>query len=486
MRLKYQLFLTLLLSSGVLIAVLAAFSSWSFDRGFLAYVDDTERQRLEPLIEALAEGHAREGDWRRVIGNREAWVALLDEHIGGRRRRPPSGPSAPRREPPPGPSSGSPPGDGRLLTIDPRLLLADAERRVLIGRAPREESDVRWQPIRVAERTVGYLGYRPLKALPGRLDQLFAARQKRSFLYAALAMVLLSALLAIALAARIVRPLLQVNDAVERIGRGQYAHRVPVGGADEIGKLARDINRLALTLEKNLTARRQWLAEISHELRTPVAVLRGELEAIQDGVKALDAAAVASLHAEALRLGRLIDDLHELTVSDVGALDYRFEPLDLREILSDRLAAARNVAEALSVEAVLGEKPAPIEGDRQRLGQLVDNLLQNSLRYTEAGGRVRIALSRGDHRIVVDWSDSAPGVDDEHLPRLFEPLYRVDASRRRDGRLGEGSGTADGSGLGLAIVRKIVEAHGGEVTAGHSALGGLSVRIELPERAGAN
>lgn len=503
MRLKYQLFLTLLLVSTLLIALMAGIGRASFDRGFREYVNEVERERLAPLAEALAEGYAGYGDWAWVaVDDGETWAALIGEHVAARPGgRPPRGPDGPdgsgRSGGPEGPGErgdrGPPPG------TDARLLLADADHRVLIDRARpgRAGQPVRWQPIELDGAAVGYLGHRRPEPPPGDIDEAFAAQQRHSFLYAAAAMGLLSAVLAIPLAARIVRPLLGVADAVTRIGRGEYAHRMPVDRRDEIGDLARDVNRLAATLETSLAARRRWLAEISHELRTPVAILRGELEAIQDGVQRLDAAAIDSLHAEALRLGRLVDDLHALTLSDAGALDYRFEDLDLREVLAGRLDAGRGggAERSIALEWLPGERPVDVRGDRQRLEQLVDNLLRNSLRYTDEGGTVRVTLSRiagdgvggeargvpgdgsrdGNGRAIIDWSDSAPGVGAEHLPRLFEPLYRVDASRHRD---------TGGAGLGLAIAARIVEAHGGTVSAHPSALGGLSVRIELPTTTG--
>ena len=460
MRLRYQLFLALLLASAVLVVLMAAIGSYRFDRGFLGYVNALERERLAPLVEALADGYAREDGWDWIAGDERVWRETLRESLGRR-----SGRRPPER------------GSTRRRPFVPDLLLADAEGRPLVGRRS-PDGPAAWLPIEVGGATVGRLRHRSMERLPGGLDAAFAASQQRGFLLAALAMVPVSALLAIGLAGRVVRPLTDVADAVERIGRGEYAHRLPAARRDELGALSRDINRLAATLESSLEARRRWLAEISHELRTPVAVLRGELEAIQDGVQALDAEAVDSLHAETLRLARLIDDLHALTLSDAGALDYRFERLALGEVVVGRIdaggAAAR--AAALDLELRGADEPLPVHGDRQRLGQLVDNLLQNSLRYTDPGGRVRATLSREAGRAVLDWSDSAPGVDAEHLSRLFEPLYRAEASRSRD---------AGGDGLGLAIASRIVEAHGGTIAARAADLGGLAVRVELPLANGA-
>ncbi len=453
MRLKYQLFLTLLLTGAILIALMAAIGRWNFERGFIGYINDTERQQLQPMVEALAQRYATEGNWQWVTDTSTTWRVLMDTHLG--RRKPTSnrgtkpGIPTPAREltdrpPPQGRPIGTDESVDRLrrtkvadtLTMDPRLLLADEKRQILIGKE-RPDSTPRWLPIVSLEKTVGYLGYNERKALTGQLDKAFATQQRRSFFYTACAMALLSALLAVFLAGRLVRPILNVNDAVARIGRGQYSHRVTETSNDEIGDLSRSINTLAVSLEKNLDARRQWLAEISHELRTPVAILQGELEAIQDGVQTLDQEAIGSLHAETLRLARLIDDLRDLTLSDIGALDYQFEPLDIQQVLAARVKASHAQIDAASLqitvtpEACNSGEALNVKGDLQRLGQLFDNLLQNSIRYTHADGELHIDITSNNGRIIIDWADSAPGVNDEQLTQLFEPLFRADASRHR-------------------------------------------------------
>ena len=360
--------------------------------------------------------------------------------------------------------------------MDPRLLLADEQKRLLIGRE-RSGSPPQWLPIVSMEQTIGYLGYRERRTLTGQLDKAFATQQRRSFFFTACAMALLSALLAVVLANRLVRPILNVKDAVARIGRGQYAHRVTETSNDEIGDLSRSINTLAASLEKNLDARRQWLAEVSHELRTPVAILQGELEAIQDGVQRLDQNAITSLHVETMRLARLIDDLHDLTLSDIGALNYRFEPINIRQALAARVNATHSQIEAASLGITItptasdSTKTLMVNADPQRLGQLFDNLLQNSIRYTHAGGELRIAMASDSARVIIDWADSAPGVSDDQLTQLFDPLFRADASRNRN---------HGGAGLGLAIVQRIVDAHDGTIQARHSPLGGVALKIELP------
>jgi two-component system sensor histidine kinase BaeS len=247
---------------------------------------------------------------------------------------------------------------------------------------------------------------------------------------------------------------------------------VPVGTRDELGRLAADFNRLAETLERNETLRRRFMADVSHELRTPLAVLSGELEALEDGVRALTPESLASLRVEVNALGKLVDDLNQLALSDVGALAYRKETLDVVPLLEQALDSYRErLAERrLAVETAF-DGAASVFGDADRLVQMFRNLLENSARYTDPGGRVRVAARREGERVAIDFDDSAPGVPQDALPHLFERFYRVEASRSR---------ANGGAGLGLAICRSIALAHGGDISADRSALGGLRVRVALP------
>ncbi len=201
--------------------------------------------------------------------------------------------------------------------------------------------------------------------------------------------------------------------------------------------------------------------------------MRAELDALEDGIRKFDDGAVRSLSAETERLSRLVEDLYQLSLADAGALAYRFEALDLSLLLGEILEThAMAFAEAgLTIKADLAPG-AQVRADGDRARQLFANLCANSCRYTDAGGRVHVALQDAGAHWRINWDDSAPGVPTDALPRLFEPLYRVDASRSR---------AAGGAGLGLAISRRIVEAHGATIVAEPSPLGGVRMRIEWPK-----
>jgi two-component system sensor histidine kinase BaeS len=263
-----------------------------------------------------------------------------------------------------------------------------------------------------------------------------------------------------------------VAEATHRLAAGNYATRVAVRSTDELGRLSENFNRLAEALERNETLRRRFMADVSHELRTPLAVLSGELEALEDGVRPLTRESLASLRTELAALGKLIDDLNQLALADSGALAYRKETVDVLPLLAQALESHRErfAERGLKLETAWNGA-APVFGDADRLRQMFRNLLENSARYTDRGGCVRVAARRDGERLTVDFEDSAPGVPAEALPQLFERFYRVDASRSR---------ANGGTGLGLAICRSIAQAHDGDISAAPSLLGGLRVSLSLP------
>ncbi|HRO61789.1 MAG TPA: ATP-binding protein, partial [Burkholderiaceae bacterium] len=364
-----------------------------------------------------------------------------------------------------------------LLTIDPRLMLFDAQRALLVGREEMAGEAI-LRPIDVAGRTVGYLGYVPRLQMVESLERLFSAQQQRRYAAIGAGMVAAGLLVGALLAWWLTRRIRQLGAGAAALIRGDYGARVRVDGHDELAELAADFNRLGDSLEAARRARQQWIADIAHELRTPLASLRAEIEALQDGIRPLDPDSLASLAQEVGQLTRLVEDLHLLSMSDLGALDYRREPLDLGELIGDTLQARRALLadRGLALEAEL-PPGTNVFGDDARLTQVFANLLQNTLRYTDAPGRLHVALAAQGDRVVVTWEDSAPGVDAADLPRLSDRLFRVDGSRSRAG---------GGSGLGLAIADAIVTAHEGTMRASASPLGGLRWTIELPRLAGGN
>nr|WP_229521242.1 ATP-binding protein [Massilia sp. IC2-477] len=301
----------------------------------------------------------------------------------------------------------------------------------------------------------------------------FLEQLRSSLWLIVLVAVALSALAAVLLARHFRLPIRQLAGGAGALAGGRYDVRLPSTRSDELGELARHFNALAGQLQGAESARRQWVADTSHELRTPLAVLRAQLEALQDGVRSATPETLDAMLRQVLALNKLIDELYALARADVGALDCKPVPLDLWAYAGSQAQGFAGRLEAAGLALELGAPPpAPIVlADPDRLRQVLDNLFENSLRYTAPGGRILLHARADGKRLQLIIDDSAPGVPDDALARLAERFYRVDASRSR---------AHGGAGLGLALCRRILEAQGGSLDFAHSPLGGLRVIVSLP------
>ncbi|MGH2619121.1 MAG: sensor histidine kinase [Anaerolineales bacterium] len=269
------------------------------------------------------------------------------------------------------------------------------------------------------------------------------------------------------------RGALSLGDLIEAAGlveEGDYSARIAQRGPRELRLLGRAFNDMAERLQLTETQRRNLLAELTHELRTPVSVIQGNLEGMLDGVYPADAAHLNPILEEVRQLSRLIDDLRTLSLSESGALELHLEPTELEVLTGEVAAAYRPQAQEKGISLNLdfpAELP-PLELDPVRIREVLVNLLTNALRHTPPGGEVKIAATSDPVRRVatVRVTDSGPGIRPEVLPHIFERFYKSD-----------GSG---GSGLGLTIAKSLVTAHGGEIEAESPPDAGTTVRFTLP------
>ena len=477
---KLKLIFSLMLANALLAALMYWHTSQSFDRGFLSYVNTVEMQKLQPLQDDLSQYYQDKKGWQWVDSEHYLWRELMDKHVRGepleneefkpKHHRPFRDNSfqnefdRPRHHPFAHRNT--------QLNIDHRVLLRDQNKNLIIGN-PQRVDNARWLPIKVNDLIVGELGVIMLSNLSSKLDVLFAQHQKENFIYMVSAFLVVAVLLAIVLAGYFLGPIHLIKKGVRKLVSGDYEQHLNINRRDELGQLARDFNLLASTLKNNQQSRQKWIADISHELRTPVAILQGELDALLDGVRKIERPALVSLQQESKRLGNLINDLHELSLSDLGALSYNKEQLDLVLLMDDFIGTHKQRIEKsnIKIDFDLPKQACVIFADGDRLEQCFNNLLQNTLRYTDQPGLLHIRLVSNKHKVSLYWEDSGPGVSTEELTHLFDRLYRVEKSRNR----AEG-----GSGLGLAICKNIIDAHNADVSLTRSELGGLAVCITFP------
>lgn len=314
----------------------------------------------------------------------------------------------------------------------------------------------------------------PAKLYLGTADRfdVFSSTGLLRTLATALGVLLVAALVTVLAGRRLVRPIVALTGAAQRMTTGDRAARVPVNGNDEVARLGHAFNAMASSIERNEQQRRVLVSDVAHELRTPLSNIRGYLEAGEDGVVPLDRALVRSLLEETALLERLVSDLQELALADAGMLRLHPEERDLAELAQQTVAAHRTQAEAAEVRLDLSSYgPAVAVVDPARIRQALGNLIANAVKFSAPGGRVSVSVRGRDAGVELTVADTGPGIAAEHLPHLFDRFYRADPSRSR---------STGGSGLGLAITKHLVEAHDGWVGVTSTPGSGSVFTIRIP------
>lgn len=278
---------------------------------------------------------------------------------------------------------------------------------------------------------------------------------------------------------QITRPLSKLRQATEAVASGDLSARAPVKRKDEVGRVADAFNTMADELQRQEGLRKQLVADVAHELRTPLSVMLGNLEAMIDELIPASEEELEAVHKEVLRLGRLVEDLRILSLADAGDLQLNQELIDVAELVETAVRRMTPTAHSNGVSLVgdIGQNPGHVEGDEGKLQQVLANLIGNAIRHAPAGSKVTLQASSSREEVEVVVSDQGPGIDPQDLPNFFERFWKGDRSRTRNK---EDYRDGSGSGLGLSIVRQLVELHNGRVEASLPEGGGLRVTITLP------
>ena len=434
----------LVAAAGVIIVSILANRATTL--GFRHYLNQDIGARWSGIVEQLTSYYEQQGGWAEV----EALLIAA------------------------GPERGQGSGSLVLLDEDGQVVAQAGGRRSAPDTV--EEADAAL-PLRSGGRQVGTLLVRQPGAGSGGAGEQFLAQVNQAILWAGLAAVLLALFLGLFLARTLTKPLRRLTEATHEVAGGQLGLQVKNSAGGELGALSSSFNQMSLALESSEQQRRQMLADVAHELRTPLSISRGHLEAMLDGVFEITPDNLAVVHEETLLLGRLVEDLRTLSLAEAGQLTLDSQSVDLSELVSQTAAAFEPLAEAEGVQLVsdLPPQPVAVHADANRLRQVLGNLLSNALRHVPEGQngppQVKLALSSELTTVQLRVSDNGPGLTPEAQEQIFNRFWRADQARSRD---------QGGSGLGLAICRAIMEAHNGRIWVESTPGLGTTFIIELP------
>jgi|GEM_PF-1821264 len=355
----------------------------------------------------------------------------------------------------------------------PPPILLDAQKNLITGRMNPSSNNLKLKELILDGQVVGYIGFDFTHIR--NFAKIGVERELNSIMPTiGLTMLLLSLFIAIPISYLLLKPIRRLTQVTHQIKQGQFDARVEIVSNDELGTLSKDFNEMASILEASRESRQRFIADISHEIRTPLSVIKSHLGAFVDGIRQPTPEAFQRIDKRVNDLNRLISDLYELSKYDIGALTYEKTPFCIVNYLNEMIESYRDdfAQKELTIELDIQLKqPFIIEADNERLSQLFGNIMVNSRRYTDAGGKTRITAYSKRHTLFFLFEDTYPNVKEEDLSKLFDQLYRAESSRNR---------ATGGAGLGLSICKTIVEAHNGKISARNGELGGLRIKIALP------
>jgi two-component system sensor histidine kinase BaeS len=361
----------------------------------------------------------------------------------------------------------------RLILITGSVVLASIVAVAFLASRLSRTQFHRLEKITILKGPDGQRVTRRSEVEPSPREKEFAGALDRGILAVAAAAAALAILLTALLSKRIFGPIESLTRAARAMEAGERDRRVGTAGEDEVGELARAFDAMADAVARQEELRRRLVADVAHELRAPLTNIRGQIEAMQDGLVPPQPAALESLHEETMALARLADDLQDLALAEAGELKMSFAPVHLEEAVGRAVAAHQSRAQSAGVrlETDIPASLPHVRADERRLGQILRNLVENALAHTPGGGRIGLSAEVRDGHALVTVADTGSGIAAEDLPRVFERFYRSDESRSRQ---------TGGAGLGLPIVRQMVLGHGGEISIESEPGRGTAVRFTLP------
>ncbi len=471
LKLWLALFVTLVLSLGTLLAL----SFFSVKQQFLDYATHQILERLAPLEQEVLKIYQENQSLHAFQENPKRWQQLRDatyrKYLSDQNRAIVV--------------SGIRPQDwSEKESIEDQLqpnqraffqhiVLFDESEHLIAGR-PKENANYILRKILLNDKVIAHIGYVKPQVFLRSVDKLFVEQQVETFSILTALMILVAVIVTVFLSRWLVKPLTLLTNNADRVAGGDFSVRVHYSADDELGVLCQNFNKMAASLEKNEDLRKQWVADISHEMRTPLSVLKAQLEAMEDGIREPNKENIQLLQRNIDALATIINDLYELSLTDVGSLNLNKERFAIVPTLDDVIESFNEkfVQKNIAIEKrYSSDVNATLFADENRVRQLLSNLLENSYRYTDTDGRIIVNIQTDDNETTIVIEDSAPGVPEDALNRIYDRLYRVESSRSRE---------TGGSGLGLSICQGIMHMHNGSIHSEHSTIGGLKQLIVFP------
>lgn len=474
MKLFYKFFFAFCITSFVAVGLILSLITVNLSTSFNDFVNEAEHKQVSNLKSRIVSYYRDNGSWQRLKGNEPLWKEMLGAKANS---------NAADSTPTSNGQNATETNDNllalsSLLQTQKRLSLYDVDKQVIIGRDLITDNPYS-EVIELNGKIIGWLSLVPSELVEGSPGNEFLAQQYKNYYIIALMVIVLALITAWLFSRHLLAPISSLIDGTYTLIRGNYSLRIEKKTNDELALLSDNVNVLAETLDKNQNNRFKWMSDVTHELKTPLTVLRGQLIGIQDGVFIADEQRVQLFIDQIDSMSNIVNDLYQLSITDVGGLTYKKQPLNPIQILlqvADSFTAKfeqkKLYVDCSQLAQLMADKKCSVLADKDRIRQLFVNLFENCCRYTAANGQIQISAQIVAKQLHIQIQDSAPGVPLAIQDKLFERFYRVEPSRNR------GYG---GSGLGLALCKQIIDAHQGEISTSDSSLGGLSINITLPE-----
>lgn len=467
----------------VLTSVCIYFFSQQSQSMFSGALNGIDAEVMKNLSVTLSQHYKENRSWDKYVSNKISWdetvthsffstfFALMEKAKARLKQSDDFGMAPPNMSAPPGGAWDFP--FGSFLQ---RVSLLDKDKKYVITAEILKE-DVSYQPIKLDGKLIGWLSVGKINVDILPLGEYFFKQQVTIIYWVLMLGGFIACLVSFILSRHIMQPITKLIQGAKEIASRNYQHRLTVKSNDELQMLAESFNFVAKELDRFETQRKQWLLDISHELRTPLSIVISETSAICDQLTKCDISAVQAIQLDLQQIKRLVDDLHELSKIDELGLSFDKEKVNLQDLLNQQLTHYEKKFDARNIKLNrdFSAQSMFVFGDRGRLIQVVQILFENCCRYTASPGELWIRCHKQSGGVVLVIEDSGPGVPEESLNRLFDRLYRTDASRNR---------ATGGAGLGLSICKEILTAHNAEISASRSSQGGLCLTVMFEEQEG--